>query len=130
MLNQLLSKKPAFLYTGPATHEDIEKAEAALQLRFSKEYKEYLQQFGVATFQGHELTGITKSNRLNVVSVTEKEREKMPTIPNSFYVLEEAHIDGIVIWQIVSGEVFQTQYGTAEVKLLYKSLVDYIEACK
>jgi hypothetical protein len=35
-----------------------------------------------------------------------------------------------VIWQTVSGEVFQTQYGTSEVKLLYESLVDYIEACK
>lgn len=129
-LSQLLLKKPGFLCMTPAKDEEIKRAEDELQLKFSNEYGEYLLNYGVATFQGHELTGLTKSSRLNVIAVTRKEREKTPFVPNSCYVVEDTNIDGIVIWQMSSGEVFQTQSGCSETKILYKSLYEYIEACK
>ncbi len=39
-----------------------------------------------------------------------KNREKNRNVKGHFYVIEETHIDGIVIWQSKSGKVFKTEY--------------------
>ena len=95
------------LLTGEGVSESISSnAERALNLSFSNEYKEYLKTYGIAVFDGHELTGITKSPRVNVVDVTKAQREKDPKIPADLYVIEETDVEEIVIWQSGDGEIF------------------------
>lgn len=107
-----------------ASEEEIKMAEQALNLRFATDYRTYIDAFGVASFAGHELTGVCKSKRLSVVDVTLEERNNN-TVPDDWYVLEQANIDGIVIWQDSNGTVYQTVPG-AKAKKLCESLAEYI----
>lgn len=108
------------------TDEEINFAECKLNLKFSNEYKQYLREFGVASFEGHEWTGICKSDRLNVVQVTKEEISRKQIIPKGLYVIEQTHIDDIVIWQNEQGEVFQSSFNEIPRKIA-DSLLEYIE---
>lgn len=121
----VLKNKPLFQSYKIATTEDILRAEDILSLNFSKEYKKYLRTFGFATYEGHELTGICKAKRLNVIDVTLYERELSPDIPPTWYVIEQLNIDGIVIWQSSTGEIYQTAPNTEPLKIC-NSLLEYI----
>ena len=123
---QKLRALSSFCSLSGASAEQISNAEKALALRFADDFREYLLAFGIASSDGHEFTGICNSKRLNVVDVTLSERSINPTIPRDWYVLEEANIDGIVIWQSGTGEVFQTQPGREAIKLAV-SICDYLE---
>ncbi len=105
--------------------QKIQDAEKTLGLKFSQEYREYIQEFGVASFQGHELTGICNIPHLNVVDVTITEKMLMKRIEPSWYVIEEAHIDGIVIWQDNEGHVYQVSPYSSPIKIA-DSLLEYI----
>lgn len=120
-----LREKTGFVSFNGADFQNIQDAEQDLGLRFSQEYKEYVQEFGAASFQGHELTGICGVPYLNVVYVTITERKLMPRIEASWYVIEEAHIDGIVIWQNELGQVYQTSPASLPRKIA-NSLLEYI----
>ena len=61
-----------------------------------------------------------------MVQVTLEERANLPDVPADWYVVEQANIDGIVIWQAVSGEIYQTQPGAQPVKIA-DSLTEYID---
>ena len=113
----ILSSLPDFHALAGASEEQIAQAERALSLRFADDYRQYVRAFGVVSASGHELTGICASKRLNVVEVTLSARGAQPAVPQDWYVLEEANIDGIVIWQSGTGEVFQTQPDAEPVKL-------------
>ena len=102
----------------------IEAAEGALGVSFSQEYRAYLERYGVAAVNGHELTGICKSDRTNVVSVTQSAKRIYETA-NDWYVIEQTNIDGIVIWQAGNGMVYQTS-PNAKAKELCASLSEYI----
>ena len=105
----------------------IKSAEAALGLRFSDEYRAYLKAFGVASAGSHEFTGICDSARLNVVDVSRDARKYFGDIPADWYVVEEANIDGIVIWQDDSGSVYESVPGKKPRKI-FNSLQDYFSA--
>ena len=113
-----------FMQLGGVSNEEIKNAEDRLGVKFAKEYKEYLKECGVATADGHEYTGICKSNRLDVVLVTEKERSVELEISDTAYVVEQTHIDGIVIWQTTDGTIYQSQGNSY--KKINNSLVEYI----
>lgn len=121
-----ISAKPYFKALSRASQEQIAEAQKTLGLEFSCEYNEYLSELGIATFDGHELTGICSSKRLSVVDVTISEREKNPNTPADWYVIEQANIDGIVIWQSGAGEIYQTMPGASPMKLC-NSLSEYID---
>lgn len=121
-----MQKLPRFRAASGASPEQIEEAERALGLQFADEYKAYLAAFGFASANGHELTGISKSPRLNVVEVTRAERVLNPTAPKDLYVIEQANIDGIVVWQCQVGEVFQTMPNMPIIRLC-GSLAEYLE---
>ena len=116
LINSLSSLPDFYSLTG-ASEEQISQAERALSLRFADDYRQYVRAFGAVSAAGHELTGICASRRLNVVEVTLSARATQPAIPRDWYVLEEANIDGIVIWQSGAGEVFETRPGAEPVKL-------------
>lgn len=120
---------PDFYSMSGAAKEEILIAEQELGMKFSKDYKEYVQAFGVISAGGHELTGICKSKRLNVVPVTISERENNPKVSADWYVIEQANIDGIIIWQSASGEIFQTGPGSNCCKIA-DSLEKYIDTIR
>jgi len=117
---------PSFRALTGATDEQIENAETALSVQFSDEYCEYISAYGIATIFGHEFTGICDFPRLNVVDVTSFERNRTPTARAEWYVIEQANIDGIVIWQSSNGEVYQTIPNTDSIKLC-DSLCEYLD---
>jgi hypothetical protein len=121
----LLKSQPLFKSFKGASNDDIKKAEETLNVFFSKEYTQYLAEFGFVIYEGHELTGICKTKRLNVVDVTLREREMSPEIPETWYVIEELNIDGIVIWQSSTGEIYQTSPNREPVKIC-DTLAEYI----
>ena len=122
-----IKQKEAFMALQSASQEMIEAAEERLKVRFSKEYRDYIAEFGAASFYGHELTGICGVQALDVVAVTEMERKLIEPVADSWYVIEQAHIDGIVIWQTDRGEIYQTIPNAKPIKK-YNSLLDYINA--
>ena len=122
---KLMRNKPDFYALQGAADTEIENAEQILNIRFADEYRSYVAAFGVASFAGHELTGVCKPKRLNVVEVTLEQRVMNQKIPADWYVVEEAHIDGIVIWQSPSGEIYQTM-ADAQSRKICGSLLEYV----
>lgn len=122
---ELINSLPDMLPLKPATEVQITDAELQLRVRFADEYKEYLAAFGAIMADGIELTGITKSEHRNVVSLTKKERELNSKVPNTIYVIENTCIDGIIIWQDTTGVVYQTTPNSAPQKIA-QSLSEYI----
>lgn len=124
-LTDAFAAKNSFLSGKGISNEQISQAEQNLGLSFSEEYREYLSLYGIAAFDGHELTGITKSNRLDVVSTTIEARKRYPDLPSDLYVVESTGIEELIILQNTDGEVF----GCAPNYRLEKicdSLSDYI----
>lgn len=121
---ELMQKQKDFYAMKGASEGDIILAEQELALRFAADYRKYIAAFGAASIGSHELTGICKSKRLCVVDVTIKERSNI-TVPADWYVLEQANIDDIVIWQASNGTVYQTT-PNAKAKKLCGSLAEYI----
>ena len=97
-----------FTASNPAGESEITKAETALGLCFAPEYREYISLYGAASANGHELTGIINSSYLNVTEATKEAWEINPDVPRTMYVIEDAAIDGIIIWQDSSGKVYQS----------------------
>ncbi len=122
---ELINSLPDMLPLKPATEVQITDAELQLRVRFADEYKEYLATFGAIMADGIELTGIAKSEHRNVVSLTKKERELNPKVPNTMYVIENTCVDGIMIWQDTEGVVYQTM-PTSTPKKIASSLREYI----
>lgn len=122
---KMFQDSPGFCSLKGSSNEAVDQAEETLQLKFAVEYREYLAAFGVATIYGHEFTGICTFPRLNVIDVTIFERLNNPFIPVDWYVVEQANIDDIVIWQSRTGEVYQSNPSTAPIKLS-NSLSEYI----
>ncbi len=109
------------------SEKQIRKAEKRLNLLFAEDYKAYLREIGLAYFNGHELTGIGKIDRLNVVNVTEKQKSFTLEIPNELYVIEDLGIDSVVIWQSQDGTIYQSISGSALQKQ-FNSLSEYIHS--
>lgn len=122
---QSLSGLPHFRCLGTADFGVITEAEVKLGLSFAKDYKSYLEACSFASVNGHELTGICKSPRLDVVSVTGAERENWPGIDSAWYVVERTGMDGIVAWQSADGAIYFSIPGNGCVKIC-DSLIEYV----
>lgn len=109
----------------PATSIQIADAELQLRIRFANEYKEYLAAFGAIMADGIELTGITKSEHRNVVAQTKSEWKLNTKIPHNMYVIENTHVDGIIIWQDTNGLIYQSS-PSSDAKQIAGSLAEYI----
>lgn len=125
MLFDELKERQDFFFEGTVSKKKIETAEQKLGLQFAGDYTEYVERYGTISCNGHELTGISCDAYLDVVYVTEKQWEKNICVEHSLYVVEETHIDGIVIWQSTSGEIFQTSPDLEPIKIC-NSLAEYI----
>ena len=120
----LLKSKPDYIGANGSDLTLINCAEKQLGIAFTEEYKKYLQNIGLASYDGHELTGICSSKRLNVVDVTLDARKIHP-VPSDWYVIEEANIDDIVIWQAPNGAIYQST-PQSKPQQIANSFSDYI----
>lgn len=109
----------------PATSIQITDAELQLRISFANEYKEYLAAFGAIMADGIELTGIAKSEHRNVVAQTKSEWKLNTKIPHNMYVIENTHVDGIIIWQDTDGLIYQSS-PSSDAKQIAGSLAEYI----
>jgi hypothetical protein len=124
---ETMESLPDLCPSSGASIADIKSAERHLGVSFAREYYDYLSRFGNASVNGHELTGISVSDRINVVSVTLAERIRNPNISKDLYVVEQTGIDRIVVWQDSKGAVFQTIPGCKPEKLCM-SLSEYVSS--
>lgn len=123
---QSFSELPNFRCLGAADSGAIDEAEAKLGLSFAKEYRNYLKACSFASVNGHELTGICGSPRLDVVGVTRTERGNWPDINPTWYVLERMGVDGIVAWQDADGVVYYSVPGSGCMAVC-DSLLEYVK---
>ena len=123
---EAMRRKPNFYAEKGVSEMQVEQAEQALGLKFAPDFKECLLEFGAFSIGGHELTGFSADPYLDVVKVTLDNRKKNEAGKN-LYVIEEAHIDGIVIWQDADGAVYQTMPKSEATKIA-SSLAEYIDA--
>lgn len=123
-LIEIIKRQPNFYAEKGVSATQIEQAEKLLGLNFSSDFKVCLLEFGAVSVSGHEFTGFSADKNLDVVEVTQKNRRKN-TIEQNLYVIEEAHIDGIVIWQDASGNVYETT-PKSKAKKIAHSLADYL----
>ena len=115
----------AFQHSTPANDGQILEAESMLGLKFADDYREYLRVFGSASYYGHELTGLYPHESINVVDVTDSLRPLYPDVPAKWYVIEEMHIDGLVMWQDTDGVIYQAIPGVLPTKVA-DSLAEYV----
>ena len=108
-----------------AEASEIEAAEARLGVIFSEDFRQYLQAYALASANGHELTGLCKSDRLNVVKVTEAEREHCEGVDPSWYVIERIGVDGALAWQGPDGSIYRATSRSGGVKVC-GSLMEYM----
>lgn len=111
-LLKLIKDADYFYALTGADLSQVEEAEKNLGVCFADDYKAYVQAFGAATFDGHELTGICKSERLSVVASTERAREFFTQFPMDLYVIEEMQFDCIITVQDSEGIVYS--YGPGD----------------
>ena len=123
---EVLSKLEDFAFVKGVSENDIAKAEENLGVQFAPDYKQYLAEYGLASADGQELTGIVKSPRLNVVDVTIKLRKKFKNVPVDAYVLEKVGIDKLVIFQTSDGSVYKATPESQFIKVA-DSLSEYLE---
>lgn len=123
-LLEALRRKPNFYAEKGVSIIQIEQAEKSLGLNFALDFKECLREFGAVSFGGHELTGFSADKNLDIVEVTQRNRQKH-NVGKNLYVIEEAHIDGIVIWQDADGTVYETAPNSRARKIA-NSLAEYI----
>ena len=122
---QTLKSLPDYIGSMGRTDEEITQCEIKLGLSFAVDYKEYLSKIGLASFNGRELTGISKYARLNVVDVTNDNKKYLSNIPSNLYVIEELGIDGIVIWQSSDGTIYQSS-SMGKLQKIATSLEEYL----
>ena len=124
-LKELSAKLEHFEAGTPASAEAIQSAERALGLSFAEDYRSCLSRYGCISWFGHILTGISPYPGIDIVRVTTEQREYNPQVPSTFYVLEDPHIDGVIIWQDASGAVYETRPHQPPVRIC-SSLLEYI----
>ena len=126
-LINVISKMKNLISLNPATESDVKTIEQELGLALSKEYKEYLLQFGAILADNVELTGFAKAKTRNIVSVTKQEWILNNMVPHDMYVVEILGMDGIIIWQDSRGYIYET-IPTKEPKMIFTSLTDYLKS--
>ena len=109
------------------TEEQIQKAQEELNLKFPKEFLEYVKTYGAISFYATEWMGLNVPEELDVVSATKKERDVNPDFPMDCFVLENCGMDGLITVVNEDGKVYNVQYEHKE--LLCGSISEYLDLC-
>ena len=122
---EVLNSMEDFIHGKKVKESYIAKAESELGIKFSDDYRRYIKAFGCMAIGGREFTGISKQANYDVVSITISQRQYNTATPLDWYVIEQLNIDGIVIWQSQTGEIYQTS-PNSKPKKISDSLTEYI----
>ena len=125
-LEELLSNMKNVYHLEGATEDSISSAQFELGLSFADDYRDYLRQYSLLSYESHELTGLCKSDRLNVVSATKREKEDNSYISSDMYLIEQIGVENLTIWQDSKGNIYSVEYQKPPV-LICNSLIDYIK---
>lgn len=120
-----LAGLPGFSGFAPASEAAVAEAELALGLRFSSDFRSVLLEYGCIETDGHELTGLIDSKRLDVVRVTKDMRSIYKALGPYSYVIEDTYVDGVIVCQDSSGSIFQLDL-SGSLKKIASSLVEYL----
>lgn len=126
-LIELISKNQTLEYIGGCSTKDLENAELKLELKFPKEYKNLLLEFGVISFNSHEWFGLNVTGYLNVIESTLSERKLNNKFPSDCFVLENLGIDGVLILVDSNENVYE--WNGYENKVIATSLSQYYLDC-
>ena len=113
------------IHGNPVSEIEIQKAEENLKVKFFEDYSCYVKNFGCMAIDGREFTGISKLPNYDVVTITTTQKQYNGNIPGDWYVVEQLNIDGIVIWQSSTGEIYQTAPNIKPQKIC-KTFAEYI----
>lgn len=111
-LVEQIKDSDGFASLGRVSEDEIKNAEQVLGLFFAEDYKELLLAYGAIFVSGHEIIGISDSNRLNVIAVTSQYRNLYSNLPHDLYVVEDLSIDNVIVVQKRDGVLFT--YGPDE----------------
>lgn len=129
-MNRLIDKIRTIpnLYIGtPVSEEAIASAEHDLSLRFSEDYSDYLKTFGAIDFYATEWTGLNTDDFRDVVKTTLEARETYSDFPKDKFILEDLHVDDILVLADSQNCVYMWQNGFIE--KTQDSLLGYLEDC-
>ena len=124
-IKDILKSRPDYIGSNGRKEHEIARAESMLGVPFAADYRDYLAGIGLACYDGHELTGITTIDRLNVIKVTKEQRAYFGDEVSVWYVVEVANVFGIVIWQDSAGHIYETMPGRKTIKIA-NSLTEYV----
>lgn len=111
-------------YTGGIDCSIISKAEKELAVTFASDYKLLLSNYGFLYTKGEELLGIDNSS-YDVVKATKEAQQNFNDFPKDMYVVESFAIDGILLLQETSGEVY-TYQPNGNLKRIASNLDEYL----
>ena len=110
-MNNIITTIESFkrkMFTGSVSSELIVNAENELGISIAPEYKEVLKKYGSLCVKGEEFLGIDCDN-YDVVKATNEARKNDKNFPLDMYVIENTAIDGILIVQNSTSELFSYQ---------------------
>lgn len=110
-MNNIITTIESFkrkLFTGSVSSELIVNAENELGISIAPEYKEVLKKYGSLCVKGEEFLGIDCDN-YDLVKATNEARKNDKNFPLDMYVIENTAIDGILIVQNFTSELFSYQ---------------------
>ena len=111
-------------FTGSISTDLIHNAENELGLKLSKEYKDVLQKYGSLCIKGEEFLGIDNDN-YDIVKATKDARINDSNFPLDAYVIENTAIEGILIIQKDTCELF-TYQPNGQLQPLSDTLKEYL----
>lgn len=110
-MNNIITTIESFkrkLFTGSVSSELIVNAENELGISIAPEYKEVLKKYDSLCVKGEEFLGIDCDN-YDLVKATNEARKNDKNFPLDMYVIENTAIDGILIVQNFTSELFSYQ---------------------
>ena len=120
MIVEAMKTFPCFDPDKPATDAQINELQNKIGIRFADDYRDYLSAYGLVSFYGVELTGVTHVKWLNVADVTLEARLKN-NLPKDYYVVEKLNINDVLAVQSTDGRVYLYRNGS------FKSEADSLE---
>lgn len=122
-----ISKIEKLFHAKGCTFKQIKDAQKALGITFPEEYVDIVKEFGAISFYGTEWTGLNVDDYLNVVSVTNRERELNSDFPLGCFVLENQGIDGLLVICDEKGKVYSLRY--SKVEKIHDTISSYLDEC-
>ncbi|WP_107943256.1 SMI1/KNR4 family protein [Metasolibacillus fluoroglycofenilyticus] len=118
-----IKQSHADIYNG-VSDQEISDTEQKLGMTFPKTYREILSAFGSVDIGSDEIFGLGVEGYSNVVETTLKERDLAKGVLDSFIVIQDLGIDGILIVVDKNDNVYE--YKNGDFKNLLSSTAEYI----